>query len=66
MFVCGVFTSREKREFDYSYYLGEDYEKNYKQIDGGVSTYVSNHVSWIDTMCLYQYYKMALSLDVNF
>ena len=51
-FVCGVCTSTEKLEFDYSYYLGPDYKSKYKNIVA-TSTYVSSHVSWIDTMTLY-------------
>jgi hypothetical protein len=65
VFVCGVCTRKTIIDFDYSHYLGPDYKKNYKKIDA-VSTFVSNHVSWIDTMTLYQYYKMALSLDTGF
>lgn len=66
MIVAGVpCTSRKDIDCDYSYYLGPDYEKNYKK-NVKTSTYVSNHVSWIDTMCIYQYYKLALSLDIGF
>jgi hypothetical protein len=65
VFMCGVFTSREKIDFDYSFYLGPNYKDNYKKV-AATSTYVSNHVSWIDTMTLYQYYQMALSLDTGF
>jgi len=64
-FVCGVCTSKEVVDCDYSYYLGPDYKSKYKKIVA-TSTYVSNHVSWIDTMTLYQHYKMALSLDYGF
>lgn len=65
VFMCGVFTSREQKDYDYSYYLGPNYKDKYKTV-AATSTYVCNHVSWIDTMTLYQYYQMALSLDFGF
>jgi len=55
VFTAGVFSRKSDVDFDYSFYLGPDYKKGYKQIKS-VSTYVSNHVSWIDTMTLYKYF----------
>ena len=31
-----------------------------------ISTMICNHVSWIDTQNLYQFYKLAFSLDMGF
>ena len=65
MFICGVISHRDKVEMDYTEYLGENYKDKYRDIKN-TSTYVSNHVSWIDTMNLYKFYPMALSLDKGF
>lgn len=66
MIIAGVpCTSRKFKDADYTEYLGPNYKDKYKK-DIVTSTYVSNHVSWIDTMCIYQYYRLALSLDEGF
>jgi 1-acyl-sn-glycerol-3-phosphate acyltransferase len=65
MFFNGFFSTREVHDVDYTEYLGPNYKDGYRKIKA-TSTYVSNHVSWMDTMCLYQYYPMALSLDWGF
>mmetsp|Transcript_11024 Transcript_11024/g.18428 ORF Transcript_11024/g.18428 Transcript_11024/m.18428 type:complete len:272 (+) Transcript_11024:24-839(+) len=64
-FICGLFTRKEKVDFDYSYYLGKDYKEGYRDVKK-TSTIICNHVSWIDTMNLYQYFSMAFTLDVGF
>lgn len=64
-FTCGTTCSRSVINMDYSYYLGPNYKEGYKEIQK-TSTVVCNHISWIDTMCLYQYYKLAFSLDIGF
>ena len=53
MLVCGVFvTHTDKKEYDFSYYLGPGYKEKYKPIKK-CSTIISNHVSWIDTQNIY-------------
>jgi hypothetical protein len=52
-FVCGLFTSGKEVDMDYSYWLGPDYKKKYKQNIKKTSTIISNHVSWIDSMNIY-------------
>ena len=52
-------------DYDYSPYLGKDYKEQIKPIKK-VSSIIANHVSWIDSMNLYQYYQMAFSLDIGF
>ena len=65
MFVCGVRCSHRYQDYDYSEYLGKDYKQNMKSIKK-VSTIICNHVSWIDTQCLYQYFQLAFTLDIGF
>ena len=66
MWVCGVCCNRKiVIDFDYTEYLGPDYKKKYRE-DITTSTYISNHVSWVDTMFLYQFYRLALTLDIGF
>lgn len=66
MLICGInVTHTEKKEYDYSFYLGPGYKdkmKPYKKC----STIISNHVSWVDTQNLYQYYDLAFALDAGF
>jgi 1-acyl-sn-glycerol-3-phosphate acyltransferase len=45
--------------------LGKGYKETMKPIKK-VSTIISNHVSWIDTQVLYQYFKLAFTLDIGF
>jgi 1-acyl-sn-glycerol-3-phosphate acyltransferase len=45
-------TSYKKVDFDYSYYLGEDYKKT-QQLPARISTFVSNHASWYDPLLLH-------------
>ena len=56
--ICGHITSREKVDFDYSEYLGEDYKMEYKK-GKKIPTMISNHVSWIDSQILFKYYSLA-------
>jgi len=35
---------------DYSFYLGNDYKKQYKPITGKISTYIANHTSGLDSL----------------
>jgi hypothetical protein len=57
--------SHRKLEVDYSYYLGPDYQKQFREVrKAGIL--VSNHVSWMDAFVLYQNYALALSLDESF
>lgn len=66
MVICGIFvTHTDKKEYDYSYYLGPGYKdkmKSYKKC----STIVSNHVSWVDTQNIYQFHDVAFALDAGF
>ena len=66
MIVCGIFVKHtNKTEYDYSFYLGEDYKDKMKQIKK-CSTIISNHVSWVDTQNIYQYHDVAFALDAGF
>lgn len=51
VFLSGMTTSVVHQEVDYSYYLGEGYQSNYKDIKK-TSTLVCNHVSWLDPLIL--------------
>ena len=52
MFICGTSTTKAELDCDYSYWLGPNYKDNYKEINK-TSTVICNHVSWLDTICLY-------------
>ena len=45
--MCGLITSKKVIDCDYTYWLGEGYLENYRQIKK-TSTILTNHVSWID------------------
>jgi 1-acyl-sn-glycerol-3-phosphate acyltransferase len=52
LFICGGIIPRVNWEdFDYSWYLGEDYKANYRNIKR-TSTIISNHVSPLDSIVL--------------
>ena len=51
LFVCGMRTTLNYKDVDYSYYLGPDYKTHMKKIKR-TSTIVSNHVSWLDSLIL--------------
>ena len=65
MFVSGVTTEFEEVDFDYSEYLGPDYKKHYNN-KINTSTVISNHVSWHDTMNIWQFIECSFSLDMSF
>jgi len=47
----GIWSWKKKVDFDYSYYLGEDYIKKMKPIKK-TSTIICNHVTWLDPVVL--------------
>ncbi len=50
-FSAGVLTSSKTvKDLDYSKYLGPDYKKD--KLPDHVSTYIFNHVSWVDIFVL--------------
>ena len=51
IFIAGMTTNVTYQDVDYSYYLGDGYLSNYKDIKK-TSTIVSNHVSWLDSLIL--------------
>jgi 1-acyl-sn-glycerol-3-phosphate acyltransferase len=51
MFIGGAFPTYETIDFDYSDYLGPDYESQMKPV-AKVSTIVCNHSSWLDIMLM--------------
>lgn len=65
MIVTGVSSKHEKMDFDYTPYLGPNY-KDTQPVIKRVSTIICNHVSWIDTQNLYQFFKLAFTLDIGF
>jgi 1-acyl-sn-glycerol-3-phosphate acyltransferase len=65
MCVGGIRSKKVKKDFDYSFYLGPDYQNAYRP-DIHTSTIVSNHVSWFDTMNIFQYFNVAMTLDMGF
>jgi 1-acyl-sn-glycerol-3-phosphate acyltransferase len=65
LFVCGMRTSCNQVEADYSYYLGEDYKKNEKKITR-TSTIICNHVSWLDPVVLIKNVRPAFSPSAEF
>lgn len=46
----GIIVTKKKIDYDYSAYLGPNYVKGDK--DTPISTYISNHTSWLDTFLL--------------
>lgn len=42
----------EEIDCDYTYWLGEGYKEKYRSIKK-TSTVICNHVSWLDTICLF-------------
>jgi hypothetical protein len=65
MLITGVCCTHRVMDYDYTEYLGENYKAQQKPIKK-VSTIICNHVSWSDTQCLYQYFKLAFTLDIGF
>ena len=65
LFVCGMRTSLNYRDVDYSYYLGPDYKTNMKKIKR-TSTIVSNHVSWLDPVVLIKNVRPAFAPSEEF
>jgi hypothetical protein len=52
--AAGMWTKKVHRDSDYTYYLGPNYKKGYKDIKR-TSTMVSNHISWLDVLILMIY-----------
>jgi len=48
-------------DFDYSYYLGNDYKETQK-LPKHVSTLVCNHSSWFDPLALYPYFNCGFAV----
>ena len=51
--LAGLTFRHVEKEADYTYYLGDNYESNYKEEVVQPSTIVSNHVSWLDSQSIY-------------
>jgi 1-acyl-sn-glycerol-3-phosphate acyltransferase len=60
LFFGGMRTYKKKIDFDYSTYLGTDYKKT-TTLPKYLSTYVSNHTSWIDIPILITNLKCAFA-----
>jgi len=65
LFVCGMRTTLNYRDVDYSYYLGPDYKSKMKKIKR-TSTIVSNHVSWLDPVVLIKNVRPAFAPSEEF
>ena len=65
LFFAGMRTSTKKTDFDYSAYLGPDY-KNSANAPKYLSTYVSNHTSWLDVPVLIANLKCAFASKSTF
>jgi hypothetical protein len=56
----GIRSSYEKREYDYTYFLGPNYKET-TAYPKYYSTYVSNHTSWLDIIFLISYIRPAFT-----
>jgi len=65
LFFAGMRTSTKKTDFDYSAYLGSDY-KEATNAPKYLSTYVSNHTSWLDVPVLIANLKCAFASKKTF
>ena len=65
LFVTGMWTSVHHDDVDYSYYLGNNYKKEEK-VGKRTSTYVSNHVSWLDPIIMIKCVRPAFSPEAGF
>ena len=65
LFFAGMRSSRKKVDFDYSAYLGPDYKKA-NNAPKYLSTYVSNHTSWLDIPVLIVNLKCAFASSEAF
>jgi 1-acyl-sn-glycerol-3-phosphate acyltransferase len=65
LFVCGMRTTLNYKDVDYSYYLGPDYKTHMKKIKR-TSTIVSNHVSWLDPVVLIKNVRPAFAPSEEF
>ena len=65
LFFGGMRSSTKKIDFDYSTYLGPDYKKT-TNAPKYVSTYVSNHSSWLDVAVLIRNLKCAFASKKTF
>ena len=65
IWVAGMWSSMGYKDCDYSYYLGPDYKKGYKQIRK-TSTIVSNHSGWLDCHLLIKYLCPGFSPGIAF
>ena len=63
--MAGMSTTITEKDVDYSYYLGPDYKKGYKNIKK-TSTIVSNHCSWLDSLILIKYITPAFAPTAYF
>lgn len=70
LFVAGCYSSLTHLDFDYSYYLGEGYREKGKADDERkikhLSTYVSNHTSWMDMLVLFKHVQPAYTPSMEF
>ena len=60
LFVCGVHTNVKSINFDYSEYLGADYNLKLENTKR-TSTIVSNHISWIDPIVMIKTLRSAFA-----
>jgi hypothetical protein len=60
LFFAGMRSSKRKVDFDYTAYLGPDYKETIKG-PKYLSTYVSNHSSWLDVPILIANLKPAFA-----
>lgn len=65
LFFGGMRSSRRKVDFDYSAYLGPNYKET-TSAPKYLSTYVSNHTSWLDVPILIANLKSAFASKKTF
>ena len=64
-FLAGVSSNIEMVDYDYSYYLGENYDKSNKK-SVNTSTIVSNHTSWLDPVVYTRTMRPAFAPSAEF
>ena len=65
LFFAGMRSSKRKVDFDYSAYLGINYKETTKP-PKYLSTYVSNHISWLDVPIIIANLKPAFASKKTF
>lgn len=64
--MSGMRITFKKKHFDYTEYLGPNYEVQTKRFSKRVSTIVCNHTSWLDGYIMLNYFDVCLTPDVGF